>query len=118
MLTVIPTLNAGRPFYDSKSWIVNVGGQGKLLKQIGFETKVNEVEVSIVSSIKLSGKPGKEYYRQLATQLTNENLGRKFIDSLTDNGTSDAILKKLALKNIQRHVACRVGRRCQRSAVR
>lgn len=102
MLTVIPTLNAGRPFYDSKSWIVNVGGQGKLLKQIGFETKVNEVEVSIVSSIKLSGKPGKEYYRQLATQLTNENLGRKFIDSLTDNGTSDAILKKLALKNIQR----------------
>ena len=38
---------AAKPFYDNKSWIVNVAGDYEFLREIGFGSKVNGLNIYI-----------------------------------------------------------------------
>lgn len=87
---------AAKPFYDSKSWIVNVAGDYQFLQTIGFESKVNGLNVNIpVNPANIS----EDTWEQFAKDLTNWGYGNRVIDALTANGTDDTYLRQLALNN-------------------
>ena len=90
---------AKRIFYDSKSWIVNVAGDANILRDAGLESKVNPVNVDIANPLNDSNFKDP---KSLAVKLTEEGYGKKFINSLTANGTDDEILRKLAFMNVQK----------------
>lgn len=84
--------------YDSKSWIVPVvGNDFSLTENAGFQSKIFPVK---------SDLPGlNENIRDWdkVTEVVNErHYGRKVLDILTDNGTSEALLREIALKNMQK----------------
>ncbi|MCH5230856.1 MAG: hypothetical protein J1F43_03590 [Muribaculaceae bacterium] len=91
--------HAKKIFYDSKSWIVNVAGDANILQDVGLESKINPIKVNVENPLNDSNylKP-----KTLASMLTNEGYGKKLINALTANGTSDELLKKLAFKNVQK----------------
>lgn len=91
--------SAKKIFYDSKSWLVNVAGDPQLLINYGFGSKVNPVTVDVPNPLNADTMADPE---GLTAQLNQKNYGKKFIDALTLNGTSDVILKKLALENVQK----------------
>lgn len=98
MGTAIMPARGEKPFYDSKSWIVNVAGNPNFLINNGFQSKVNPIN-NLNVPYSLSGKPTKEGCLSLAATMTKDGMGRKFIDALTNDGKSDEYLKKLALWN-------------------
>ena len=90
---------AKKIFYDSKSWIVNVAGDAKLLQDIGLESKIHPIVVDVENPLNESNYLDP---KSLASKLSKEGFGKKFIDALTDNGTSDELLKQLAYNNVQK----------------
>lgn len=90
--------HAKKIFYDSKSWIVNVAGDPQILQEAGLKSKVNPIKVTVENPLNDS-----TYWdpKALTLKLSEEGYGKKFINVLTFNGTNDAILKKLAYKNVQ-----------------
>lgn len=90
-----------RPFYDSKSWIVNVAGDYEILQQIGLKEKINPVNMEVPDL--LDGHvPDKVEGDEIARRLSHAGYGKMMINALTENGTSDYLLKRLALANAQR----------------
>ena len=98
-LAVLPA-QAAKPFYDSKSWIVNVAGDPSFLISNGFESKVNPVALQVPHL--LNQEPTAEVCREIAADLTERGIGKEMIDALTGNGMNDAVLRRLALANAQR----------------
>lgn len=96
----VPLARADKPFYDSKSWIVNVAGDAQFLIDNGFESKVNPVALQVPHLLKQ--EPTAALCREIAADLTNSGMGKKMIDALTGNGKNDAVLRRLALANAQR----------------
>lgn len=90
---------AKKIFYDSKSWIVNVAGDAKILHQAGLESKVNPIEVNVVNPLNESNYLDPQ---TLAPKLTEEGFGKKMINALTNNGTDDILLRKLAFLNVHK----------------
>lgn len=88
---------AAKPFYDNKSWIVNVAGDYGFLREIGFESKVNGLNIHIPQLL------GNSIHRidceHIASQLTREGYGNMIINKLTGDGQNDALLRQLALEN-------------------
>lgn len=96
-MVLLPAKGA-KVFYDSKSWIVNVAGDPQFLINNGFKSKVNPIE-SLTVPYLLTSIPTEANCQRIARDLTEQGYGKKFIDALTENGTSDTYLKKLALWN-------------------
>ena len=90
---------AKKIFYDSKSWIVNVAGNARLLQDIGLDTKVNPVKVNVSNPLDATNYLDP---KSLAQKLSEEGYGKEFINALTSNGTNDELLRKLAFKNVQK----------------
>lgn len=86
-------------FFDSKSWIVNVAGDPQLLINAGLQSKVNPVNVNVSNPINEENFTNGE---KVAEYMTRAGYGNAFINALTDNGTNDALLQKLALANAQK----------------
>lgn len=100
MLLVNTSLcSAKQIFFDSKSWIVNVAGDPQLLINSGFGSKVNPVQVNVRNPLNDSNC---EDPSKLTYELNKDGYGKEFINALTMNGTSDNLLKELALKNVQK----------------
>lgn len=92
---------AEKPFYDSKSMIVNVTGSGALLfNYCGFESKLNFVNVPIPYGF--PQKLDKKECQRLAADMTLSGVGRRYINALTDNGRDDYKLRRMALVNANR----------------
>lgn len=89
-------------FYDSKSWIVNVAGDTKILQDAGFQSKVNPINVNVVNPLNATNCQNTKSLKSLAVKLSEEGYGKKFINALTSNGTNDELLKQLAFKNVQK----------------
>lgn len=91
-----------KPFYDSKSWIVNVAGpNAQNIKNSTLGAKV-EVINNVIGLDRYQDSYTAVYNgNTLARQMTENGIGKSFINALTDNGTSQALLQKLALKNAQ-----------------
>lgn len=89
-----------KPFYDSKSWIVNVAGDYEILQNAGLYSKVNPVQMNLPTLP--NGIYNQEQGEEMARILTKEGYGKKMIDAITNYGTSDALLQKMALANAQR----------------
>lgn len=95
---VSPAKENKKVFYDSKSWIVNMAGDPYFFINNGFESKINPIKVNVSNPCYvLDTHSG----TKIAEFMTKNGYGKKFIDALTNNGTSDEILKKCALKNSQ-----------------
>lgn len=90
---------AKKIFYDSKSWIVNIAGDTQVFKDLGLQSKVNSINVDVKNPLNETNYLDA---KSLAPILTEEGYGIKFINAITSNGTSDQILQRLALKNVQK----------------
>lgn len=102
MVTACLQAAAGdRPFYDSKSWIVNVAGDYQWLQNIGFASKVNGLKANVPSQ--LPEGTTKADCEEIAQKLTADGAGNIVINALTANGTDDAYLKRLALLNANKN---------------
>lgn len=93
-------VNAEKPFYDSKSWIVNVAGNPDFLIENGFQSKVYPLKTRIPQT--LPAIPSKNYCESLAREYTSKGYGKMMIDAITKNGESEDLLKRLALANVKR----------------
>lgn len=92
-----------KTFYDSKSWIVPVGGQTDNLMLCGLSTKVYPIHISGAESVfSVSYKPDKKWGEDLAARMTAEKYGNKIINALTAGGRNEDLLRKLAAINVQR----------------
>ncbi len=91
-------VRAEKPFYDSKSWVVNVAGDPDFLIENGFQSKVNPIK-NLNVPYSLPDNFTKENCEKLAAEMTKGGMGRKFIDALTQDGKSEEYLQKLALWN-------------------
>ncbi|MGM9869536.1 MAG: hypothetical protein ACI30R_07935 [Sodaliphilus sp.] len=96
--------SSSRPFFDSKSWSFNVAGDTEILKDAGLEPHMFEVDFTeLRDKYKASdGKFSDAECRDIAAKMNEEQVGKKFIDRLTNNGSSERLLKELALANMQR----------------
>lgn len=99
LLAMAIPARADKPFYDSKSWVVNVAGDPDFLKNVGFESKVNGITSFNVPFSIHGVPPTKAECERLAEEMTQAGIGKKFIDALTGHGHDDSYLKKLALWN-------------------
>lgn len=86
-------------FYDSKSWIVQVFGDATYLKNQEMGSKI---EVFPLKILVYDGEPTIVNCREVERCLNSHGYGNKVMDILTVNGTSEKVLRKLALKNKQR----------------
>ncbi len=103
MAVITPLAWGAKPFYDSKSWIVNVAGDAQFLKDNGFGTKVYDLgELGLKVPNLLTQIPDTTVCKEIAAQLTREGYGKKVIDALTDGGKGESMLLKEALWNAQK----------------
>lgn len=92
-----------KTFYDSKSWIVPVGGQTDNLMLCGLSSKVYPIKVNQVESVfTITSKPDKRWGEDLAARMTAEKYGNKIVNTLTGSGHDEYLLRKLANMNVQR----------------
>lgn len=87
-------------FYDSKSWIVNFFGDDlSWFRDTPMRVKIAEFKMDVPS---YKGQPTDAECKAIEAELNKQDYGKKVIDILTDNGTSEATLRKLALANVQK----------------
>lgn len=83
--------------YDSKSWIVPVVGEAEQLNQYGVSSKIYKLDM-LVPDLRDQG----ESWKSAADRFSEMGFGNQVLDFLTDNGTSEAKLREIALLNMQR----------------
>ncbi|MDE5652666.1 MAG: hypothetical protein K2I48_04250 [Muribaculaceae bacterium] len=86
-------------FYDSKSWTVNVFGDAEYLKNQEMRERVFEFPLSVPVQ---NMQPDEKVCTIMARTLTENGYGKRVVDILTKNGTSEDILRRLAIVNAQR----------------
>lgn len=92
--------DAKKVFYDSKSWIVNFFGDDlSWFDDTPMRVKIHDFKMNVPS---YSGQPTYYDCKNIENKLNEENYGKKVVDILTENGTSERILRQLALANVQK----------------
>lgn len=106
IFTGIFSASAEKVFYDSKSWTVNVFGDYKYLSDQECGAKMDCFSLSVPSyvapqEVNYNKAFNEDFCESIAKTLTRDGYGKKVLDILTNYGTSEATLRKLALKNAQ-----------------